>query len=97
MNLLDRHIFKNVLLACAGTVALFTFVLVLGNVIRDLLSHVLAGQFPLSTLLRPCAMRAAIRAMASKARLMLRDKATGSASLKSLGFGAFASIHHLRH
>lgn len=52
MNLLDRHIFKNVLLACAGTVALFTFVLVLGNVIRDLLSHVLAGQFPLSTLLR---------------------------------------------
>lgn len=47
MNLLDRHIFKNVLFACAGAVALFVFVLTLGNVIKDLLGPTLAGQIPL--------------------------------------------------
>ena len=52
MNLLDRHIFKNVLFACVGAVALFVFVLTLGNVIRDLLGHVLAGQLPLLPFLR---------------------------------------------
>jgi len=52
VNLLDRHIFKNVLFACAGAVALFVFVLTLGNVIRDLLGHVLAGQLPLLPFLR---------------------------------------------
>ena len=52
MNLLDRYIFKNVLGACLGAVALFTFVLTLGNVVRDLLGHVLAGQFPLLTFVR---------------------------------------------
>ena len=52
MNLLDRHIFKNVLFACAGAVALFVFVLTLGNVIRDLLGHVLAGQLPWLPFLR---------------------------------------------
>lgn len=49
MNLLDRYIFKSVLGTCVGAVALFTFVLTLGNVIRDLLDHVLAGQFPAAT------------------------------------------------
>ena len=44
MNLLDRHIFKSVLITCAGAVALFVFVLMLGNLIRDLLGYVLAGQ-----------------------------------------------------
>lgn len=52
MNLLDRYIFKSVLGTCLGAVALFTFVLTLGNVIRDLLAHVLAGQLPLMTLVR---------------------------------------------
>jgi len=37
VNLLDRYIFKSVLGTCLGAVALFTFVLTLGNVIRDLL------------------------------------------------------------
>ena len=52
MNLLDRYIFKSVLGTCLGAVALFTFVLTLGNVIRDLLAHVLAGQLPAMTLVR---------------------------------------------
>ena len=52
MNLLDRYIFKSVLGTCLAAVALFTFVLTLGNVIRDLLGHVLAGQFPAMTFLR---------------------------------------------
>jgi lipopolysaccharide export system permease protein len=50
VNLLDRYIFKSVLFTCVVAVALFTFVLTLGNVIRDLLSHVLAGQFPIFTI-----------------------------------------------
>ena len=52
MNLLDRYIFKSVLGTCFGAVVLFTFVLTLGNVIRDLLAHVLAGQLPAMTLVR---------------------------------------------
>jgi lipopolysaccharide export system permease protein len=52
VNLLDRYIFKSVLGTCLGAVALFTFVLTLGNVIRDLLAHVLAGQLPAMTLVR---------------------------------------------
>ncbi len=52
MNLLDRYIFKSVFGTCLGAVALFTFVLTLGNVIRDLLAHVLAGQLPVMTLVR---------------------------------------------
>jgi lipopolysaccharide export system permease protein len=56
VNLLDRHIFKSVLFTCLATVALFTFVLTLGNVIKDLLSHALAGQFPLLTFVRLTAL-----------------------------------------
>jgi lipopolysaccharide export system permease protein len=52
VNLLDRYIFKSVLGTCFGAVALFTFVLTLCNVIRDLLAHVLAGQLPAMTLVR---------------------------------------------
>lgn len=44
MNLLDRHIFKSVLGSCAAAVAMFSFILILGNVIRDLLGNVLTGQ-----------------------------------------------------
>ena len=44
MNLLDRHIFKSVLGTCAGAIALFAFVLMLGNALRDLLTPLLAGQ-----------------------------------------------------
>ena len=56
MNLLDRHIFKSVLFTCIATVALFTFVLTLGNVIKDLLSHALAGQFPMLTFVKLTAL-----------------------------------------
>jgi lipopolysaccharide export system permease protein len=47
VNLLDRYIFKSVLLTCAGAVGLFAFVLMLGNAIKDLLGYVLAGQLTL--------------------------------------------------
>ena len=52
MNLLDRHIFKSVLFTCAAAVGLFAFVLLLGNVIKDLLGYVLAGQLPFATFAR---------------------------------------------
>lgn len=44
MNLLDRYIFRSVLLTCFGAVLLFAFVLMLGNAVKDLLGYVLAGQ-----------------------------------------------------
>ena len=44
MNLLDRHIFKSVLFTCVGAISLFAFVLMLGNVLRDLLPPLLTGQ-----------------------------------------------------
>ena len=52
MNLLDRYIFKSVLGTCLAAVALFTFVLTFGNVVRDLMAHVLAGQLPAMTVAR---------------------------------------------
>ena len=52
MNLLDRHIFKSVLFTCAGAVALFSFVLMLGNTIRDLLGFLLSGQLSIGIFLR---------------------------------------------
>ena len=52
MNLLDRHIFKSVLLTCTAAVALFAFVLMLGNALKELLEPVLAGQLPVSSTLR---------------------------------------------
>jgi lipopolysaccharide export system permease protein len=52
LNLLDRHIFKSVLLTCCAAVGLFTFVFALGNFIRDLLGPVLADQLPPIMLVR---------------------------------------------
>lgn len=44
MHLLHRHIFFSVLTTCLAAVGLFTFVLLAGNALRDLLGYVLAGQ-----------------------------------------------------
>jgi lipopolysaccharide export system permease protein len=44
MGLLQRQIFKSVLLACATAVGLFAFVLMVGNVVKDLLGYLVAGQ-----------------------------------------------------
>ena len=52
MNLLDRHIFKSVLWTCLGAVALFSFVVALGNFVRDLLGPLLAGQLGVAMLIR---------------------------------------------
>lgn len=49
MNLLDRHIFKNVLFTSTAAVGLFAFVLMLGNAIKDLLGYALQGQITLPT------------------------------------------------
>ena len=49
MNLLDRYIFKSVLFACAAAVGLFAFIVIVPNVARDLLNHMLAGQLPALT------------------------------------------------
>jgi lipopolysaccharide export system permease protein len=52
MNIIHRHIFVNVFLTCAAAVAMFAFVLMLGNAMKELLTPVLAGQLPFSTFLR---------------------------------------------
>jgi lipopolysaccharide export system permease protein len=52
LNLLDRYIFKSVLASSAAAVGMLVFVLMLGNVIRDLLAYVLTGQLPLATFFR---------------------------------------------
>jgi lipopolysaccharide export system permease protein len=44
LNLLDRHIFKSVLFTCLAAVGLFSFVVALPNIIRELLGPLLAGQ-----------------------------------------------------
>jgi len=44
MNLLQRQIFKSVLFSCAVAVGLFAFILTVGNVVRDLLGLLVAGQ-----------------------------------------------------
>lgn len=44
MGILHRHIFASVLAACLAAVALFTFVLLVGVALRDLLGYVIAGQ-----------------------------------------------------
>ncbi|MFZ5493920.1 MAG: LptF/LptG family permease [Verrucomicrobiota bacterium] len=56
MNLLHRHIFANVLATCAASVALFGFVLMLGNAMKDLLGPMLAGQLALDTFVRLVAL-----------------------------------------
>lgn len=52
MNLLDRHIFTSVLFTCAAAVGLFAFVVALPNVVRDLLTPLLAGQLGFATFVR---------------------------------------------
>ncbi len=44
MNLIDRYIFRSVLATCAAAVGLFTFIVLVPNVLRDMLAYVLAGQ-----------------------------------------------------
>jgi lipopolysaccharide export system permease protein len=44
VTLLDRYIFKSVLVACFAAVCLFAFVLMAGNIIRDLIGPLLSGQ-----------------------------------------------------
>jgi lipopolysaccharide export system permease protein len=52
LNLLDRHIFASVLLTCAAAVGLFSFVVALPNVVRELLGPLISGQFSLRTFAR---------------------------------------------
>jgi len=44
MPLLHRHIFKSVLFTSAAAVGLFAFVLMIGNMVKDLMGYVVAGQ-----------------------------------------------------
>jgi len=44
LRLLDRYIFGQVLLACLGAIGFFTFILLTGNVLRELLGFILSGQ-----------------------------------------------------
>ncbi|MEO7599567.1 MAG: LptF/LptG family permease, partial [Opitutus sp.] len=46
MNLLDRYIFKSVFFTCLAAVGLFTFIVIVPNVAKDLLPYVLKGQLP---------------------------------------------------
>ncbi len=52
MNLLDRHIFRSVLVTAAAAVALFAFILAAGNIIRDLMGYLLAGQLTIPAFTR---------------------------------------------
>jgi lipopolysaccharide export system permease protein len=52
LNILDRYIFMSVLFTCTAAVALFAFVVALPNVVRDLLTPLLAGQITAGTFLR---------------------------------------------
>ena len=52
MNLLDRYIFKSILVTCIGAVAMFAFVLMAGNIVRDLLGPMLSGQIGFGTFVR---------------------------------------------
>ncbi|MBI2512955.1 MAG: LptF/LptG family permease [Opitutae bacterium] len=52
MKLLDRHIFANVAGTCLAAVGVFTFILLLGNALKDLLGYVLSGQLEPETFVR---------------------------------------------
>ncbi|MES1167754.1 MAG: LptF/LptG family permease, partial [Oleiharenicola lentus] len=51
MNLIHRHIFANVFVTVAGAVAVFGFLLMVGNALKDLLGPMLAGQLDFGTFL----------------------------------------------
>jgi lipopolysaccharide export system permease protein len=44
VNLLDRYIFKSVLFTCMAAVGLLSFVLLVGNAMKQLIGYMLAGQ-----------------------------------------------------
>jgi lipopolysaccharide export system permease protein len=52
VNLLDRHILKNVLATALAAVALFAFLFMAENIIRDLLAKLLTGQLAFLTFWR---------------------------------------------
>jgi lipopolysaccharide export system permease protein len=52
VNLLDRHIFKSVLATALAAVAMFAFLFMAENIIRDLLAKLLTGQLPFVTFWR---------------------------------------------
>jgi lipopolysaccharide export system permease protein len=56
MNLIHRHIFANVIVTCGAAVGMFAFVLLIGNVLRDLLGHIVAGQLATETLVHLVAL-----------------------------------------
>jgi len=47
LNILDRYIFKSAFFTCFAAVVLFAFMLVTGNIVRDLLGPGLSGQISL--------------------------------------------------
>ena len=47
VTILDRYIFRSVLFTCAAAVALFAFIVIVPNIVRDLLAYVLTGQLSL--------------------------------------------------
>ncbi len=51
MNLLQRHLFWSVAATCFAAVGLFAAVLILGNVLKDMMAYVLAGQIEPGTFL----------------------------------------------
>jgi lipopolysaccharide export system permease protein len=56
LNLLDRHIFRSVLATALAAVALFAFLFMAENIIRDLLAKLLTGQLPFLTFWRLVAL-----------------------------------------
>lgn len=56
MNLLQRHIFASVLFTCAVAAGVFSFVLITGNALKDLLGYLLAGQLTVETFLKLTAL-----------------------------------------
>jgi lipopolysaccharide export system permease protein len=44
VNLLDRYIFRSVLFTCLAAVGLFTFIVLIPNILRDTLGYLLSGQ-----------------------------------------------------
>lgn len=51
LRLLDRYIFGQVFVACAGAIAFFTFVMVTANALKELLALLVTGQLGLFTAL----------------------------------------------
>ncbi|MDF3058574.1 MAG: permease [Rariglobus sp.] len=52
MNLLQRHIFASVFFSCLVAAGIFSFVLIVGNALKDLLGYLLAGQLTVETFIK---------------------------------------------